>query len=139
MPGPWLWDDLSKRYHDRGTGRYLGNREMLTLRDTFTEAIKGDVDKLTRQLAERKITLGRWTLDMQGMLKETYKTQYGLAVGGRHNMTPSDFGRVGSMIKRQYGYLYDFAEDIRAQKLSAGQIKTRARMYVSSSTQAYGL
>lgn len=137
MPGPWQWDDSAKRYRDVSSGRFIGQRQMVTMRDFFNEAMKSDMDKLTRQLTNHEISLGRWTMDMQSMVKETYKAQYGLAIGGRQNLTAADNGRIGQMVREQYQHIYNFAEDIRSQKVSEGQIQTRARMYVSSSTQAY--
>ena len=52
-------------------------------------------------------------------------------------MTQSDYGRVGGLLKRQYQYLDNFAKEIGAGKLSQGQVETRSKMYINSSTQAF--
>ena len=137
MPSPWQWDDASKRYRNVESGRYIGQRQMVSLRDVFTEAMKGDTDRMTRQLANGEISLGRWQLDMQSRVKQVITDQYALSVGGRNAMAPSDWGRVGRMTQDQYRYLEQFAAEIRTGKLSAGQIQTRARMYMNSGTAAY--
>ena len=79
----------------------------------------------------------QWVLEMRQQIKETYSNEYMLARGGRNNMTQADWGRVGAMVKRQYRYADGFARDIDAGKVSGGQIRTRARMYVDSATQAF--
>ena len=137
MPSPWTWSDSAKRYRNAETGRFIGQRQMLTMRDFFTEQQKGDVDRLTRQLAGGDIKLGRWQMDMQRTVRETITDQYVLSVGGRNAMTQADWGRVGQMVRAQDQYLANFANEVRAGKLSAGQIQTRARMYVNSGTAAY--
>jgi len=137
MPGPWQWDDRSKRYRDTSSGRFITTHKAVTLRDFYTEAVKGDMDKLTRRLTQHKISVQQWTLDMRQIVKETYIDQYMLARGGRGNMTQSDWGRVGGMLKKQYEHINRFARDIDQGRLSEGQVRTRARMYVESSTQAF--
>jgi hypothetical protein len=137
MPGPWQWDDRSKRYRDTSTGRFLSHRKALELRDAYIDTKKAEAAKLARQLANGDIRLGRWQMDMMGLSKKTYQNEYGLAVGGRYNMTPADNGWIGSQMKQQYRYLDKFAADIRSENLSEKQIATRAQMYVDSARQAF--
>ncbi len=137
MPGPWTWDDVSGRYRNVETGRYMGAKQMVAARDDFVVALKADSDLVAQQLADGEISLGRWMLDMEVRIKQAYTDQYILAVGGRNNMTQADWGRVGSMVKEQYGYLEKFATEAQAGKLSPAQIKARSRMYMDSSTQAF--
>jgi len=137
MPSPWQWDDSAKRYRDTTTGRFISQRKAVTLRDYFIEARKSDMDGLTRQLLEHNITVQQWVLEMRQQVKDTYIAEYMLARGGRNNMTQADWGRLGGMLRDQYGYVNRFAQDIDAGKVSGGQIQTRARMYVDSATQAF--
>ena len=137
MPGPWQWDDRAKRYRDTATGRFITQHKAVTLRDYYIEAKKADVDGVTRRLLNHSTNLQQWTLDMRAQVKDTYINEYMLARGGRNNMTQSDWGRVGGMLKKQYQHLDNFARDIDAGKVSGGQIRTRARMYVDSATQAF--
>jgi len=81
--------------------------------------------------------LGRWHDEMRGLVKGAFYDQYALARGGRGKMGPADRGRVGAMVKEQYGYLRGFAEDVAAGKLTAAQIAARAKLYMAGSTQAY--
>jgi hypothetical protein len=71
---------------------------------------------------------------MRRQTKTAYINEYLLARGGRHNMVQSDWGRLGGLLKRQYEYINNFARDIDAGKVSGGQIRTRARMYVNGAS-----
>jgi len=137
MPSPWQWDDRAKRYRDTSTGRFITQHKAVTLRDYYIEAKKGEMDSLTRRLVDKQINLQQWTLEMRNQVKDTFINEYMLARGGRQNMTQADWGRVGAMLKKQYNFAEGFAKDIDAGKVSAGQIQTRARMYVDSATQAF--
>jgi hypothetical protein len=137
MPGPWTWDDRSKRYRDAATGRFITHGRAITLRDFYIEAKKSDMDRLSRRLLGHDIDLQQWTLEMRRQVKDTYLNEYMLARGGRNNMTQRDYGRLGGLLKRQYEYIQNFARDIDAGKASGGQIRTRARMYVNGATQAF--
>jgi hypothetical protein len=137
MPSPWQWDDRAKRYRDTSTGRFITQHKAVTLRDFYIETKKGDMDKLSRQLIDKRINLQQWTLEMRAQVKDTFINEYMLARGGRRNMTQADWGRVGAMLKKQYQFIDGFARDVNAGKVSGGQIQTRARMYVDSGTQAF--
>jgi hypothetical protein len=137
MPSPWVWDDRAKRYRNTSSGRFITHRTAVKLRDGYTEAKKADMDRLSRRLINKQITLQEWTLEMRRQTKDAYNVQAMLARGGRNNMTQADWGRNGGLLQRQYRYIDNFARDIDAGKLSEGQVRTRARMYIESSTQAF--
>lgn len=134
---PWEWDQPSKRYRNRDTGRYMGSRQMLPLRDEFIDAQKGAVSDLVDRLADGEITTNRFVEEMRGLIKTSFIDEYALAHGGRHNLTSRDFGIVGQMCRGQYGYLNAFAEQINAGELSPAQIRARGRLYIEAASQAY--
>jgi len=138
MPSnPWVWDDGSKRYRNTATGRFLGPKQMLELRDQFLDAKKAEMSVLTDRLVDGDLNAAQWTQEMRRQIRTTYVDEYVLARGGRGNMTQADWGRIGQMVKGQYQFLGKFEQDIKAGKLSPGQITTRANMYVESGTQAF--
>jgi hypothetical protein len=137
MPAPWQWDDASKRYRDVATGRYIGIRQMLPLRDVFVESQKSRVDDLAGRFVRGEINRAEWVDQFKQVLRTTYKDEYALAIGGRNNMTQRDYGIIGSELRGQYQYLYKFADQIEAGQLTEAQIRIRSRMYVDSATQAF--
>lgn len=133
----WEYDDTVKRYRDRNTGRFLSPERIIRVRDQYQTARQQIGVDLAGQLANGDITIQRWVADMRQSVKETYIAEYMLARGGRHNMTQSDWGRLGNMLRNQYGYLDRFAQEIAAGNLSQAQIAARAKMYFASATQAF--
>lgn len=134
---PWVWNESLQRYRSTETGRFLGSRQMLELRDVFAESQKARTSELAARLTTREITATQWQAEMKGIIRQTYIDQYVMAKGGRSQMTQADYGRVGRMLRDQYKFLQGFESDIKAGKLAPGQIATRANLYVESSTQAY--
>jgi len=133
---PWRWDDTVNRYRDP-QGRFISGKKLINIRDEFTARRMDAVNDLAEQMATDKLNLQQWTLNMRQEIKRTYLAEYEAGIGGRNMMTQSDFGRVGGMLKRQYEYLNNFAEEVRQGKLSVAQIKLRARMYIDSATQSF--
>lgn len=136
----WIWDDIKKFFIDAAgyiAGK-LGLGELVDMRDEFTDGVLKESDTLISNLMESgSINVQQWTLDMRELIKNTYRAQYELAIGGRENMTPADYGRLGGILQEQYRYLQGFADDLAAGRLSPSQAMYRARMYINSSTQAF--
>lgn len=136
----WIWDDLKKFFFDAVgviAGK-LGFGVLVDLRDEFTEGVLLESDKLISGLMETgKLDIQTWNLQMRELIKNTYRAQYELAIGGRGNMTQADYGRLGGILAEQYRYLQGFTDDLASGKLSLSQAMYRARMYINSSTQAF--
>lgn len=92
------------------------------------------LDALAKEFAAGKYTETQFIGLMREEIKAVYIQEY-LIVNGSTNMSPTDWGRLGALIKDQYKYLDGFAADIG--NLSAEQIKARMDMYINSSRSAY--
>ena len=136
----WIWDDIKKFFVDlAGTiAQALGFGELVNLRDEFTDQVMGESDLLmNRLLSSGDINIQDWVTEMRGLIKNTYRAMYELAIGGRENMTQADYGRLGGMLQEQYRYLDRFAAELAEGKLTLPQALNRARMYIESATQAF--
>lgn len=136
----WIWDDIKKFFQNIGStiSQALGFGELVNLRDEFTDKVMGESDALIEKLlSEGTISVQDWVGEMRGLIKDTYRAMYELAVGGRENMTAADYGRLGGMLQEQYRYLDRFAADLAEGKLTLPQALNRARMYIESATQAF--
>lgn len=69
-------------------------------------------------------------------VKDLYIAAAWTARGSVEATTQADYGRVGRMLRDQYGYAHDFFQEIEAGKLSLAEIKARAGLYVESAGQA---
>ena len=137
MPGPWVWSDAARRYRNTATGQFIGQSQMLALRDTYTAAKVAEARGLASGVASGQTTLTEWQTAMRTSVKNTYIDQYVLGHGGRGTMTQQDWGRIGAMVKEQYRYLDRFADDIASGKLTEAQIAARSALYHQSGTAAY--
>ena len=142
MATPWTWD--GKRYHNAATGKFIGQKQMLVLRDQFIGGMKENMADLHGQLARGDITLRKWEKEMRAQIKLTYIDEYVLGHGGRGSMAKADWGRIGSMCKTQYEFLGGFADDIQGGRytddegnLNADAIAGRSDMYVNSGSAPY--
>ena len=153
----WTFYPDALEYRHNDTGEVVDQEMMKELRDQFSlvaslEVVRSfrfrqtpktetrtSVETLAEQLLDEEISIQDWVLEMRQIIKETYISQYVMAKGGRHNMTASDWGRIGNMMapRGQYMYLNRFAQDIIDKDLSLGQIVYRSRLYVNSGTQAF--
>lgn len=72
------------------------------------------LDQLAAALQEGRISLSEWEAQMRDVIRAELTVAMELAKGGRDNVTPSDWGYVGSQAKEQYDKLSAFARDIQS-------------------------
>jgi len=83
------------------------------------------------------VSLQRWQLDFRHQLRQAYINEYLLGRGGVGNMTQADWGRLGGMLKEQYGWMNRMAAQMANGEVSPAQAKIRMDMYFKSSREAY--
>jgi hypothetical protein len=99
-------------------------------------AFLNDLDRLAENLYSGRITLGMWESDMRTRLR-IHLTGAGMIGKGDHeNMTPSDWGRIGAHLKKQYRWLHGFSQAIydKRQTISLAAIKARAHLYAEAAS-----
>ena len=83
-------------------------------------------------------TTGRSSfIAMSEIVKREYIRQYLIGIGGINNMTFSDWGSIGGMLREQYSYLRKFADELMSGNLTEAQVNARISMYVNSAREAY--
>lgn len=119
----------SLRYNTKAA-RYIGTHGRFLSPRTVDQIIIGDLDAVRlrmqnagQQLASQAAAYVQGAIDKQTYLESViaWRNQMALQIkamhmgnvaagkGGFHNLTQSDFGRAGHLIKTQYKYLSDFA------------------------------
>lgn len=139
-PIRWLWNQAQRLYRKlRGTRLLNRIRPSAAQRDRFIVQYRraGGTDKLIDQLFEGAMDHQQWTLAMRQEIKSMHIAQYLAARGGREAMTQADWGRLGGVLRHQFAFLQRFEQDLIDGKLSAGQAKVRAGMYINNSGQSY--
>ena len=133
----WVWNLKAKRYQDAETGRFMARDEVLGLVQQSLDASGNVTDTLAGLVAGGQLAPGDWRDMMRSEIKGEYLRQYMTGRGGRAQMTYSDWGRCGAMLKAQYKWLEGFAAQVATGELSEAQIRARAWLYVDSARQAY--
>ena len=128
---PYRWEPstgASGRYRDE-RGRFVASSTVRRELDRYLD--NSDPAKaLAEALRGRQVSLADWEVAMRRHVKNVNLNAIALERGGWSNLTPSDFGRVGQIVREQYAYLKGFAADIASGKQRLdGTLGTRAKLY----------
>lgn len=131
--------------YNNGAGRYVGTNGRFVSQQAVSDALQATIDKsgeamraLTANLKNGSVTLAEWRTGMAASVKDIHLASSALANGGWSQMTQADFGRVGQLVREQYRYLDNFAQDIASGKQRFdGTLDRRAKMYADSGRMTY--
>ena len=91
-----------------------------------------------QELRDGTISLDAWRNSMRNEIRQQHLIAAMAAKGGRAQMTPADYGRVGQLVRKQYGYLEKFALDVDSGKVPLnGAFLSRSAMYSQASRGTY--
>jgi hypothetical protein len=129
---PFLYDERAQRY--RGAdGRFVSNAEINTAVDRGVATAANRIVGFTEQLQSGKITLAQWQTRMVDELKPLHLGAAMIGRGGRAQMTFSDWGWTGQILRQQYAYLNKFAQQIATGFAPIdGRLTARAAMYAEA-------
>jgi carbohydrate-selective porin OprB len=135
--GPYTWDARSRRYRS-AQGRFVSAAAVRAELDKSIDAAGRAMREASDALREGRMSLAAWELRMAEEIRNSHLASTALAKGGWSRMTPSDYGRAGREIRRQYEYLRKFAAQIASgqQKLD-GTLGRRAELYLNAARGQY--
>lgn len=90
------------------------------------------LEQLAESLKYGSITLTEWQAQMRDIVRAECIIAMELTKGGRDNVTPADWGYVGSQVKQYYDLLDGFASDIQsdpAKWLNGKMLNARMAQY----------
>ena len=124
---------------DPTVGRYLDNRNRLVPRAEVRQVLDYGLeraDRRVRMLAEalrkKKITRAQWLAGMRREIKHIHIYSATAARGGWAQMAQADWGRVGSILRRQYGFLNEFYREIVNGYPLDGRFLARVELYTEA-------
>ena len=134
----YTWNERSQRYRNSATGRFVPREQVRQALDIALDRSRNEVARLSRELVNGRINLADWQTSVAREVKSMHMASAALAKGGWAQMTPRDFGLVGSIVKQEYGHLAAFAAQVKSgeQKLD-GTLLRRANMYALAPTGTY--
>lgn len=134
---PVQTSDLSEFGWNERLGRYIDSSGKMVsfsaVRDELEHVIDAASDRmaaLSLSLQQGNISLAEWQSGMMENIKIAHVASTASANGGWAQMSQSDWGFTGSLIKPQYQYLQNFVEQIAdgSQALD-GRLLVRTDMY----------
>jgi len=136
---PYRWEPtagVSGRYRDE-RGRFVASSTVRRELDRYLDTAD-PAKALAEALRGRQVSLADWEVGMRRVVKNTHLNAIALERGGWANLTPSDYGRAGQIIREQYGYLRGFANDIASGKQRLdGTLGVRAHLYSQAGRNSY--
>lgn len=109
---------------DNATQRYRGSNGRFVARRTIVDAVNSiviDTENRVRQISQQyidgKLSVAAWQSEMTDTLRAAHTLAAGIGGGGKANMTPRDWGRLGALTREQYKYLNRFALQLEDGKM----------------------
>jgi hypothetical protein len=126
----YAWNDQASRYIDTATGRFVAPSAVRVDLDRVLDGLSSKMGDVSQSLINGEINLDAWQTQMMDLTKRSHLVSAASQRGGWAQMTQSDFGRVGQVVRAEYGYLREFANQIESGKQPLdGNIGRRAKMY----------
>jgi hypothetical protein len=110
--GRYTYSERERRYRDTKTGRFVSAAAVRAELDRSIDLAGRAMREASDALREGRMSLAAWELRMAEEIRNSHLASTALAKGGWSRMTPSDYGRAGREIRRQYEYLRNFAAQI---------------------------
>lgn len=99
----------SKGQYIDALGRFVGAQMIRSIIDSDIDMTGERLASLAAQLRAGNISVEDWANAMAIELKHLHLANLAAAKGGVKNLTQSDYGRVGRILRKQYEYLNNFA------------------------------
>ncbi|MEO7521509.1 MAG: hypothetical protein ABIW79_06795 [Gemmatimonas sp.] len=134
----FVFDAVSGRYRSGTTGRYISRGDVRQEVDRVIGKSSARVQGFGRELRDGRLTLDQWRTSMRNEIRTQHLVAAMAAKGGREQMTQSDYGRVGQLVRKQYAYLDNFAREIESGKVRLdGRFLSRSSLYSGASRGTY--
>ncbi len=128
-PG-YTYDAALGRYRNAATGRLVSGLELRAVMDAVMNGAAARMGDLMERFIAGQIDLATLAREMMQTIKNSHLAATAAGRGGWGRLGPQDFGRLGFVVKNQYGYLRRFVEQIMNGTAPLdGRAIVRARMY----------
>lgn len=115
------------------SGRFVSQREVRAAVDKMIAASGQRMRGLTEQFRQRALTLGEWEQAMRRELSTLHVAAATVAKGGRAEMSQSDYGRVGQLVREQFEWLRARADKITSgEQFADGSLSAISQLYAEA-------
>lgn len=134
----YTWVPSLHNYRDIESGEMVKREKVTNSLEELMDASAVNMNALTQQLIDNDITLASWQTSMMREIKITHTASAALSQGGWAQMTPSDWGATGQLIREQYDFLRNFAaEIINGDQQLDGRALVRSDLYADASNGTF--
>ncbi len=124
-------------YRDPSTGQFLSNAFAREQLDSYIDNAQDTPTALYNLIRTNQISVADWQLQMRDHIKDVNLNAAISATGGRDQMTQADWGRAGQIIRGQYDFLDNFAEQIANGMPIDGRTLQRMKMYTDAGVSTH--
>lgn len=124
------WNETAGRYIDLSTGRFVPFSDVRDALESVIDVAAERMNSVTQQLIAGDVSLAEWQGVMMEQIKVSHVAAAASSRGGWAQMSQADWGAAGRMIRDQYDYLRNFANEIASGKQALdGRALVRADLY----------
>ena len=129
----YTWARRAGRFRSVESGRFVPESEIRDGVDALVRLSASRMADLSRQFRAGQITASQWLTGQLAEIKAVHLAAALAAKGGRSQMTPADYGRVGQQIRVQYQYARQMVADAISGKARLnGRLDARASQYANA-------
>lgn len=140
MPAKFIFSQKTGNYRYASNGNVVPPERINNWIDDASKKMGENLAQIADDLRKGKINEAEWVIRMSEEIKNGHRGVALIAGGGRSNMTVSDWGWLGSVIRRELTYLNGFANEI-ANRPAGTQLTqafiSRAKSYSASIYSTY--
>lgn len=135
---PFRWSEKAGQYVRRN-GRFVPRSEVRRALDTALRAEQKRTQRLARDLRAGRVTLTQWRTEMRDVIKNVHVYSAASAQGGWAQLSQADYGRIGQIVRGEYGHLERFARQISRgdPRAKGGRLDARAMQYAEAGRDTY--
>jgi hypothetical protein len=127
----FTWDASAGRYR-QANGRVVTQAQVRAAIDRDLQHLNTTAARLAGDLRSGRISLESWRVEMKRIIKHTHMGEAAIAKGGRAQMMPVDYGRVGQIVREEYRHLEGWVNEIKAGAPLDGRLQNRAKLYTQA-------
>jgi hypothetical protein len=132
----YRWNEAAGRFIDL-RGRFVSPSTVRSALDESIRVSQRRIKDLAQSLREGRINLPQWQINMASELKAGHLAGAATGRGGLAQLTQSDLGRAGQLLKKQYEKLNAFALQIERGYPLDGRFLRRVDLYAESPRATY--
>ena len=141
QPDPLLpsyrWNQAAGRYIS-SNGQFVSQTTIRTELDKALDNVTDRLVSLSGQFRSGAIDGRTWQIESMSLIKQAHLIGGAMEKGGWANMTSSDFGRIGQIVRQEYAWFNNLVGQLESgQQRLDGTLDSRMRLYGQAGRGTY--